>query len=334
MRDLETSLVNVKQIKQIEVSMEIATRLRVTAQAWWVASRPYSLTASVVPTVMGGVIALAMRAKGLVSFEFSILNFVLCILGCVAIQIVANLVNDYFDYKTGLDSKDSDVLNVIVQGTLTPKQVATGAFVAFLVALTIGVYLIFDVKESAGVLICLVLFGALSAYFYTAPPLSLKYRALGDVQVILSFATLMVFGAYFVQTKTFSWFPILYSIPIGLLVDDILHINNLCDIPIDKKANISTLAIWLGENGAKKFHHVLSFGAYFTLLLLVVFAELTPFALLAFLSLPAAVRLSKEVQALEQPNVDPTIVARAAQLHAQFGALMTIGLIVGIFITL
>jgi 1,4-dihydroxy-2-naphthoate octaprenyltransferase len=143
----------------------------------------------------------------------------------------------------------------------------------------------------------------------------------------------MVFGAYFVQAKTFSWLPILYSIPIGLLVDDILHINNLRDIPADKKANISTLAIWLGENGAKKFHYLLSFGAYLALLLLVVFAQLTPFALLALLSLPAAIKLSKEVQALTQPNVDPMIVARAAQVHAQFGALMIVGLIVGIFIT-
>jgi 1,4-dihydroxy-2-naphthoate octaprenyltransferase len=112
-----------------------------------------------------------------------------------------------------------------------------------------------------------------------------------------------------------------------------LHINNLRDIPADKKANISTLALWLGENGAKKFHYVLSFGAYLTLVLLVAFAQLTPFALLALLSLPAAIKLSKEVQALEQPNVDPMIVARAAQLHAQFGALMIVGLIVGIFIT-
>lgn len=315
--------------------MELSVQPKPSAQTWWIAFRPYSFTASVIPAVMGGIIALVMRSQGLVSFEFSILNFVLCILGCVSIHIVTNLVNDYYDHKTGLDNKENfGALNILVQGALTPKQVAIGAVVAFIVALTIGAYFIIDAKEQAHILIYLVLFGALSAYFYTAPPLSLKYRGMGDLQVILSFATLMMFGAYFVQTKTFSWLPILYSIPIGLLVDDILHINNLRDIPADKKANISTLAIWLGENGAKKFHYLLSFGAYIALVLLVLFAHLTPFALLALLSLPAAIKLSKEVQALQQPNVDPMIVARAAQLHAQFGVLMIVGLIVGIFVTL
>lgn len=315
--------------------MELAVQPKPTAQTWWIAFRPYSFTASVIPAVMGGVIALAMRAQGLVNFEFSVLNFVLCVLGCVAIHIVTNLVNDYFDHKTGLDNKENfGALNILVREMLTPKQVAMGAFVAFLVALAIGAYFIIDAKDKADALICLVLFGALSAYFYTAPPLSLKYRGLGDLQVILSFATLMVFGAYYVQTKEFSWLPILYSIPIGLLVDNILHINNLRDIPADSKANISTLAIWLGENGAKKLHYVLSFGAFVSLALLVLFAKLTPFALLAFLALPAAIKLSKEVQAMTQPNVDPMIVARAAQLHAQFGALMIVGLIVGIFFNL
>ncbi len=315
--------------------MELAVQPKPSIQTWWIAFRPYSFTASVIPAVMGAVIALVMRAQGLVNFEFSVLNFVLCILGCVAIHIVTNLVNDYYDHKTGLDNKDNfGALNILVQGALTPRQVAIGAIVAFLVALAIGVYFIIDAKEQAHVLIYLVLFGALSAYFYTAPPLSLKYRGLGDLQVILSFATLMVFGAYFVQTKEFSWLPILYSIPIGLLVDDILHINNLRDIPADRNANISTLAIWLGENGAKKFHYVLSFGAFVSLLLLVLFAKLTPFALLAFLALPAAIKLSKEVQAMQQPNVAPMIVARAAQLHAQFGVLMIVGLIIGIFVQL
>jgi 1,4-dihydroxy-2-naphthoate octaprenyltransferase len=315
--------------------MEVAVQPKPSAQTWWIAFRPYSFTASVIPAVAGAVIALVMRAQGLVNFEFSVLNFVLCILGCVSIHIVTNLVNDYYDHKTGLDNQENfGALNILVQGALTPKQVAIGAVVAFVVALGIGAYFIIDAKEQAHILIYLVLFGALSAYFYTAPPLSLKYRGLGDLQVILSFATLMMFGAYFVQAKAFSWLPILYSIPIGLLVDDILHINNLRDIPADKKANISTLAIWLGENGSKKLHYLLSFGAYLTLILLVLFASLTPFVLLALLSLPAAVKLSKEVQALTQPNVDPMIVARAAQLHAQFGALMIIGLIIGIFVQL
>lgn len=311
----------------------VQTAKPVSAQTWWIALRPFSFTASVIPAVMGGVIALWMRSRGLVEFDFSVVNFVLCIIGCVAIHSVTNLVNDYFDHKTGLDNKDNfGAMNILVQGALTPAQVRNAAIVAFALATAIGAYFIIDAGEKADVLIYLIIFGALSAYFYTAPPLSLKYRGLGDLQVILSFATLMVFGAYYVQTKSFSWLPIIYSIPIGLLVDDILHINNLRDIPADKKAQISTLAIWLGENGAKKFHYVLCFGAFLSVGAMIALSQLTWFSLLTLLALPAAIKLSQEVSAMTQPNVDPMIVARAAQLHAQFGALMILGFIIGTFL--
>ncbi|MFN3386521.1 MAG: 1,4-dihydroxy-2-naphthoate octaprenyltransferase [Candidatus Thermochlorobacter sp.] len=305
----------------------------VAAQTWWIALRPYSFTASVIPAIMGGVIALWMRSHGLVEFDFSIVNFILCIIGCVAIHSVTNLVNDYFDYKTGLDNKDNfGAMNILVQGALTPEQVRNATIVAFVVAAAIGAYFIFEAGPKADVLIYLIVFGALSAYFYTAPPLSLKYRGLGDLQVVLSFAVLMVFGAYYVQTKSFSWLPIIYSIPIGLLVDDILHINNLRDIPADKKAQISTLAIWLGESGAKTFHYVLCFGAFLSVGIMIAVAKLTWFSLLTLLALPSAIKLSQEVSAMTQPNVDPMIVARAAQLHAKFGALMILGFIIGTFL--
>jgi len=305
----------------------------VPLRTWWIALRPFSFTASVVPAVMGGVIALWMRSRGMVEFEFSVVNFLLCIVGCVAIHSVTNLVNDYFDHKTGLDNSENfGAKNILVQGVLTPAQVRNAAIVAFVISAAIGAYFIVEAGAKADVLIYLIIFGALSAYFYTAPPLSLKYRGLGDLQVVLSFATFMVFGAYYVQTKSFSWLPIFYSIPIGLLVDDILHINNLRDIPADKKANIATLAIWLGERGAKTFHYVLCFGAFVSIGLLIAFAQLTWFSLLTLLALPAAIKLSKEVSSMTQPNVDPMIVARAAQLHAQFGMLMILGFILGTFL--
>lgn len=300
---------------------------------WFLALRPYSFTASIIPAVLGGVIALSVRSSGQVQFEFSVPSFGLCILGCVAIHSVSNLINDYYDFKSGLDNIENfGAVNPLVQGSLTPKEMMNGAIVSFAVAAAIGIYFIIEAGDKASVLIYLVVIGAVSAFFYTAPPLSLKYRGFGDVQVILSFAVLMVTGAYYVQTKSFSWLPVLYSLPIGLLVDDILHINNLRDIPADAKAKISTLAIWLGEDGAKKFHYVLTYGAYLILAALILFAKLTPFTLLTLLSLPVALKLAKEVSALKQPDVDPMIVARAAGLHAQFGVLMILGLIAGIFI--
>ena len=121
-------------------------------------------------------------------------------------------------------------------------------------------------------LVALIVFGALSAYFYTAPPFAFKNRGFGDIQVMVSFALAMVFGAFYVQAHTLSWLPVVAALPIGFLVVDILHINNLRDLTTDRAAGITTIAIALGSAGAKRLHQLYVFGAYAVTLVLVAFS--------------------------------------------------------------
>ena len=305
---------------------------RSAPQVWLLALRPFSFTASIVPAVYGGLIALTLRGRfGIPNFRFDGFSFFVTILGCVAIHSASNLVNDFFDYRSGVDQPDNfGAVNVLVQKLMTPAHVSIEAAGAFLVAGACGLYLTLQAGSAQWPLVALIVFGALSAYFYTAPPFAFKNRGFGDIQVMLSFALLMVFGTFYVQAKTLSWLPVIEALPIGLLVVDILHINNLRDLATDRAAGITTLAIALGEGGAKRLHDAYVAGAYAVSAILVAFSLLSPWTLIVFASVPAARKLSKSVRSFGPPDIDKMIVVKTARFHALFGTLLILGVVIGI----
>ena len=305
---------------------------RPAPRVWFLALRPFSFTASVVPAVYGGLLALALRGRdGIPDFRFDGVAFAVTILGCIAIHCASNLVNDFFDYRSGLDRSDNfGAVNVLVRELMSPVQVSIEAAGAFVVAAACGLYLVLEAGSAQWPLVALIVFGALSAYFYTAPPFAFKNRGFGDVQVMLSFALAMVFGTFFVQAHTLSWLPVVDALPVGLLVVDILHINNLRDIPSHRAAGITTIAIALGDNGAKRLHQLYVAGAFAVTALLVALSLLSPWTLIVFVAAPAALKLNRAVQGVRAPDLDPLIVVKTARFHALFGALLILGLILGI----
>ncbi|MGA2394605.1 MAG: 1,4-dihydroxy-2-naphthoate octaprenyltransferase [Candidatus Lustribacter sp.] len=305
---------------------------RPAPRVWLLALRPFSFTASVVPAVYGGLLALALRGRdGIPDFRFDGVAFAVTILGCVAIHSASNLVNDFFDHRSGVDQPDNfGAVNVLVRKLMSPRQISIEAAGAFALAAGCGLYLVLQAGSAQWPLVALIVFGALSAYFYTAPPFAFKNRGFGDIQVMLSFALAMVFGAFYVQAHALSWLPVIDALPIGLLVVDILHINNLRDLATDRAAGITTIAIALGDAGAKRLHQTYVVGAFAVTAVLVAFSLLSPWTLIVFAAAPAALKLNRAVQALGAPDVDPMIVVKTARFHALFGALLILGLIIGI----
>jgi 1,4-dihydroxy-2-naphthoate polyprenyltransferase len=188
----------------------------VALNVWLLALRPFSFTASIVPAVYGGLIALALRGRdGIPAFSLDAFAFAVCIGGCVAVHSASNLVNDYFDFKSGVDRPDNfGAVNVLVRGALRPQDVKTEAAIAFAVAGLCGIFLMWRAADAWLPLLALIAFGALSAYFYTAPPFAFKNRGFGDLQVLISFALAMVFGAFYVQAHTLSWLPVVCALPV------------------------------------------------------------------------------------------------------------------------
>jgi len=297
---------------------------------WWRAARPFAFTVSLIPPILGGLIA-AVENPGL---QFNLFRFILAGIGCMTAHAGANLLSDYYDFRTRVDREGTfGSSGLLVSGIMSPGQMLRGGWVALVLAGVIGSYLVLATSGGA-FLIWLILIGGLLGVFYTAKPFEFKYHALGDLAVFISFGPAMVLGAYFVQAHHFSWKPVLYSIPIGLLVDAVLHSNNLRDIVNDGEVKIKTVPILIGEKWAKIMYEALVFGAYLITLLLVVASGLTAFALIVFVSLPLAIKVVNMVRHKERvpPESFAMIDAATAQVHLAFGLLMVVGLALRYFL--
>lgn len=299
---------------------------------WLMAARAYSFPASIIPVLFGSVLAVLLNP----GLQFNFLNFFLCLFGCIFVHVGTNLINDIYDYEKGMDKEDKTLgiphggSMVLSMGIVTIKQMKTGAFISLLIASLIGIYL----YMVAGVwILYLALFGLFSAIFYTAKPIALKYKALGDIQVIISFGLGMTLGAYIVQTHQFSYLPLVFAIPLGLLIDAILHSNNIRDINFDGKFGVKTLPILIGEKLSVKVYYGLILGAYLCVILFVALKMLPWFALLSLITLPLALKLVKmsdgfPVESHARFEYGTKHIMMTAQLNMMFGLTLVIGLLI------
>ncbi|MEE9420688.1 MAG: 1,4-dihydroxy-2-naphthoate octaprenyltransferase [Desulfatiglandaceae bacterium] len=297
---------------------------------WWRAVRPFSFTVSVIPPILGAVLAVL----GNPGLEINWFRLILTLIGCMTAHAGANLLSDYYDYKVHVDREDTfGSSGLLVGKIMQPKQIFKGGVIVISVALGIGLYLV-SVTPNGLFLLGLIFIGGILGVFYTAQPFAFKYRALGDIAVFISFGSAMVLGAYYVQVHRFSWAPVLYALPIALLVDAILHSNNLRDIESDEAVHIKTIPILIGEKASKWVYYGLIFGAYVLILILIVWAGLPMLSLLTFLSLPLAIKLVKMVRDKEKmPEKQFAMIdAATAQFHLTFGVLMIISLIIHLLI--
>lgn len=296
---------------------------------WWQATRPFAYTVSVIPPVIGLVLAANETPK------INWLNFALVLVGCVLAHAGSNLLSDYFDFQNGVDRKGTLGGNTfLVEGIMTPKEMLIESVVLFFLAAGIGAYFVLTIPNGPS-LLWLIFLGGFLGLFYTLGP-ALKYRALGDLAVFIAFGPAMVLGAFFVHAHRFSWAPVLYSLPVALLVDAILHSNNLRDIKNDQGAGIEvkTVAMLAGENAAKKIYYALIFGSYLLVVILVLFADLSPFSLLTFLSVPLAIKLAKKTadKSVTTDNKFKMLDAETAKFHSVFSLLFIISLLLSLWI--
>jgi len=139
-----------------------------------------------------------------------------------------------------------------------------------------------------------------------------------------------VVGAYFVITGEFDWAAVWVSLPVGLLVTAILHGNEWRDITEDARVGGRTFSIRFGRKAAHALYLWLVVGAYLALAVAVIFEALPVESLLAVLSMPLLVRVIRdsELGATGQQRAIARIDIETAQLHAAFGFLLVLGLLV------
>jgi 1,4-dihydroxy-2-naphthoate octaprenyltransferase len=164
------------------------------------------------------------------------------------------------------------------------------------------------------------------AYGYTAPPLKLAYRGLGELNVFVLMGPLMVLGGFLVHRAAGLGVALTASLPIGCVVAAILHANNLRDLDDDRALGKKTLATIVGPTWAKWELGAL-IGAAYALLAAAVYWRILPrTSLLAFLSLPTALKIGKTVVQGKTPLEVAPSVRQCARLHAEFGVLLALGI--------
>jgi 1,4-dihydroxy-2-naphthoate octaprenyltransferase len=300
--------------------MGIGSRLRRHAAAWFEIARPFSFTASVAPVAAAGALA---AVDGLFNWPL----FVVTLLASVLLHIGTNVTNEIYDVRRGVDTITSPrASHALLKGRLSEREAFVMLGLAFALAAALGVWLII---ERGWPIVALGLLGLVAGYGYTAPPFQYKYRALGIPLVFLLMGPIMVVGGYYAVTGIFSWQALALSVPVGLLVAAILHGNEWRDISDDARMGMATLSIRFGRNAAHYGYVSLVVGAYLALSVAVLMGWLPTMSLLAMLSMPLLVRAirASELGATGQQRAIAKIDLETAQLHASFGLLLVLGLV-------
>ena len=283
---------------------------------WIKAVRPYAYSASLVPVAIGGLHA---RAAGA---DFSGLRFGAALAAGVLLHTAANLWNDYYDFKHGVDRLGGGIgSGVLVHGEMTPARCFRGASICAALAALLGLWLATQVGWGLAALGAAGLFGAVA---YAAGPLSPKHRALGEVWLFLLMGVGMTLGGSLAQTGRFSWGAVAAGLPAALLMVLILYANNLRDVRSDRDAGLRTLPMLFKPLEAKALALVLLAAPYLLTGLMAGTGRLPAGVAWAFLTIPLAVRWALRVWRNPVAEAD---VKSMAMLHLAFGALFAAGLI-------
>lgn len=287
-------------------------------RAWVLASRPKTLSAAVVPVLMGSALSLREPAR----FGFSI--FLCALFGAIFIQIATNFINDALDFKKGADTSERiGPLRVTQAGLLSADAVMRGAYACFILAALCGVPL---VLRGGWPLIVIGLASILCAYAYTGGPLPLAYHGLGELFVLIFFGFVAVGGTYYVMSLQFHRAALVAGFAAGSLGVVLIAINNLRDVDTDRVSNKRTLAARFGERFARG---EIAFCALapFAAAAIVAWMMARPWILLTLLALPLAIMVIAVVAKSSGAELNRCLALSGA-LQWAFGALFAIGAVI------
>jgi|JI8StandDraft_1071087.scaffolds.fasta_scaffold05409_7 1,4-dihydroxy-2-naphthoate octaprenyltransferase len=307
-------------VRYYGVLVNTTVSTRSSFSLWLQAVRAFSFTASMVPIIVGAMLALAF--DGAVRWDL----FPVVVLCSLLIHAGTNLFSDYYDYKKGVDKEGAfGGSGVLVGRLLAPKQLFIGGLISFGLCFLLGLVFV----QIRGIeMLYLGIIGLVGGFLYCGG-IGYKYLALGDVLVFWLMGPLMVLGSYFVLTGTYNSSILLTSMPVGFLVTAILHANNLRDIQHDKAAHVRTMATILGLGGAKIEYYLLIAAAYLSVVIMVAVNMLSPWTLVVLLSLPPALKNVKVIsQATPGTQAELAMIdVQTAQHHFLFGILLSVGLL-------
>jgi 1,4-dihydroxy-2-naphthoate octaprenyltransferase len=269
--------------------------------------------------------------------SFSFVPWVALTLGLILAHASNNIFNDYTDFVRGVD-KDNYYRNIygaqpVASGLMTKQQHLTYFAVTALIALALGLYLVFYTGFSTITWILLGL-GAFFLLFYTWP---LKGLALGELAVLIVWGPLMIGGGHYVLTQDWNWFVAIASLPYVLGVTTVIFGKHIDKLDMDQRKGIHTLPVVLGEKASRYAVLAMMIAPYILTVYLIAAKFFTPVLLIVFLALPAFLKIypiflkPKPVTRPEGSRGWPLhFVGYAFFNNRKFGSLFMLGLLMDV----
>jgi 1,4-dihydroxy-2-naphthoate octaprenyltransferase len=294
---------------------------------FFLATRVPFLTATLVPVLLGAVVA---RANGYSAWWYT----VLALIGGMAIHLGLNVANDVFDSTSGADVANvnptmySGGSRMIQYGLVSLRAMKATSIACYAVGIAIGLLL---VATRGWELLWIGVAGVFLSIFYTAPPLRLVHRGLGEICVALGFGPIMVLGSYFVVAQHLSWEAFFVSLPVGLLIMLVLYVNQVPDRSADEKAGKRTIVVRLGK-AAIVTGYVLSVAAAALLIVIGALTGLTtPWTLISLPAFWFALKVYKSLDSYyESPYELMEGMGQNILLHLSVGVLLLVGYVLAI----
>jgi 1,4-dihydroxy-2-naphthoate octaprenyltransferase len=287
------------------------------------------LTATLVPVILGVAVA---ANEGSWSFWLAFLTF----LGGAFVHLGLNISNDVFDTLSGADAANttptqfSGGSRVVHYGLVRMRTLALLSAAFYLAGIAIGFYL--AVERGFWPLFWIGAAGVAISLAYTAPPLRLVHRGIGEISVALGFGPIMVLGAYFVQAQRLSFEAVYASIPVAILIALVLYVNEIPDRAGDAAAGKRTLPVRLSKDAVIAGYIGAIVVTYGLIAAGAVTGILPRPTIIALATIPLAIRVSR---ALRRDYEDPYALMFSGmglnvQLHLFTGLLLFLGYLISI----
>lgn len=250
---------------------------------WFKAARAPFLIVSILPSLLGSIIAYAHGS-------FNTLIFMMATLGVVMAHSASDFVDDYFDFQKGnLGNKVQQFHDSpLIDGKVSLKQVLIAIVICLAIAFAAGVIVFIEVGYPVLILVGV---GLIAVFFYTSPPLKLNYRGLGETVLFLAFGPMIVFGIWYVLTGKVTIEPFLISLIPGIFTMNVGIVSNTFDYHDDLRSGKRTLSVRFGQAAAIRIMLVDTVIAYLAIVAGVIFHVIPIWALLVLLTIPLAVNM-------------------------------------------
>jgi 1,4-dihydroxy-2-naphthoate polyprenyltransferase len=210
---------------------------------WLLAARPKTLSAAVVPVLMGSALA-AHEPTGMRWWVFFC-----ALLGALLIQVATNLINDALDFKKGADTEGRiGPIRVTQAGLMSADTVLSAAYACLFLAALCGIPLLL---RGGWPMLLVGVASIAMAYAYTGGPYPLAYHGLGEIFVIVFFGFVAVGGTFYAHTLQLTQPALLAGLAAGSLATVLIVINNLRDVEGDRRSSKRTTVVRFGETFAR-----------------------------------------------------------------------------------